>query len=297
MNTYGGHACPKPYWEYGRYTCSHRVFPYSCAHCFLAIVDPHKESGQSLYRQYAGKKGKIVLRSHWIRECVRAGSLQTFHTNWAGCKVDGTEKCGIWINISGSRFSITEPLLSRIRAPVAPIAPVVPVPAPAPAPPTTARRGRQARNAQSTQAAPAPMQMQPHLGHAQHMPPPPVPPSSLVPPPTSYSYQVYPPAPHPDARAPAQMQPPTSAPPQSWQAPNGIAPQQTHLHPQPPMPPRTHYRDDTWAGGYHHHPQDPSAPAPMAVDQTQPTGYDYRYRDDQPTWLENPDNYYSQPVS
>ncbi|KAG8213819.1 hypothetical protein J3R82DRAFT_10534 [Butyriboletus roseoflavus] len=56
------------------------------------LVDPHKESGQNLFRQYAGKKGKIVLHSRWVHECVRAGALQTFQNNWAGCKVTGTEK-------------------------------------------------------------------------------------------------------------------------------------------------------------------------------------------------------------
>jgi hypothetical protein len=55
-------------------------------------VDPHRESGQSLYRQYAGKKGKIVLDSRWVHECIKAGTLQTYHTNWAGCKVVGTEE-------------------------------------------------------------------------------------------------------------------------------------------------------------------------------------------------------------
>ncbi|KAJ7346578.1 hypothetical protein DFH08DRAFT_868642 [Mycena albidolilacea] len=55
------------------------------------LVDPHKRSGQNLYRQYANKKGKIVLDARWIRECIKAAALQTFATNWAGCKVDGTE--------------------------------------------------------------------------------------------------------------------------------------------------------------------------------------------------------------
>ncbi|KAI6026118.1 hypothetical protein PISMIDRAFT_221000 [Pisolithus microcarpus 441] len=56
------------------------------------LVDPHKESGQNLYRQYAGKKGKVVLHYRWIHECIRVGALQTFQNNWAGCKVTGTEK-------------------------------------------------------------------------------------------------------------------------------------------------------------------------------------------------------------
>ena len=55
-------------------------------------VDPHKESGQNLFRQYAGKKGKIVLHSRWVHECVRSGALQTFQNNWAECKVTGAEK-------------------------------------------------------------------------------------------------------------------------------------------------------------------------------------------------------------
>jgi hypothetical protein len=60
--------------------------------CNYISVDPHKESGQNLYRQYAGKKGKIVLHYRWVHECIRTGALQTFQNNWAGCKVTGTEK-------------------------------------------------------------------------------------------------------------------------------------------------------------------------------------------------------------
>ncbi|KAI0793243.1 hypothetical protein C8Q75DRAFT_797370 [Abortiporus biennis] len=56
------------------------------------LVDPHKESGQNLYRQYAGKKGKLVLNANWVIECVKAGLLQTYHTNFANCKVTGTER-------------------------------------------------------------------------------------------------------------------------------------------------------------------------------------------------------------
>lgn len=54
-------------------------------------VDPHKPSGQNLWRQYAGKKGKIVLNAQWVHECIKTNQLQTFHSNWAGCKVTGTE--------------------------------------------------------------------------------------------------------------------------------------------------------------------------------------------------------------
>ncbi|KJA20067.1 hypothetical protein HYPSUDRAFT_142746 [Hypholoma sublateritium FD-334 SS-4] len=55
------------------------------------LVDPHKPSGQNLWRQYAGKKGKIVLNAQWVHECIKTNQLQTFHSNWAGCKVTGTE--------------------------------------------------------------------------------------------------------------------------------------------------------------------------------------------------------------
>ncbi|KAJ3513439.1 hypothetical protein NLJ89_g2945 [Agrocybe chaxingu] len=55
------------------------------------LVDPHKPSGQNLWRQYAGKKGKIILDARWVHECVKANQLHNFHTNWAGCKVTGTE--------------------------------------------------------------------------------------------------------------------------------------------------------------------------------------------------------------
>ncbi|KAF7376115.1 hypothetical protein MSAN_00026400 [Mycena sanguinolenta] len=56
------------------------------------LVDPHRPSGQNLYRQYANKKGKVILDARWIRECIKLAALQTFATNWAGCKVDGTEE-------------------------------------------------------------------------------------------------------------------------------------------------------------------------------------------------------------
>ena len=47
---------------------------------------------------------------------------------------------------------------------------------------------------------------------------------------SSFPYSVYPPA---MDVAPRALQPPTSGPPQTWQAPNGIAPAQTHLAPPP----------------------------------------------------------------
>ncbi|KAF8149557.1 hypothetical protein B0H34DRAFT_734307 [Crassisporium funariophilum] len=55
------------------------------------LVDPYKASGQNLWRQYNGKKGKIILNASWIHECIKANQLQTFHSNYAGCKVTGNE--------------------------------------------------------------------------------------------------------------------------------------------------------------------------------------------------------------
>ncbi|KAJ7188307.1 hypothetical protein C8R46DRAFT_1054320 [Mycena filopes] len=37
------------------------------------------------------KRENLFSTARWIRECVKAAQLQTFATNWAGCKVDGTE--------------------------------------------------------------------------------------------------------------------------------------------------------------------------------------------------------------
>lgn len=55
-------------------------------------VDPLKESGQNLYRQYAGKKNKMILSYQWVYSCIRDKTLHGFATNWAGCKVTGQEQ-------------------------------------------------------------------------------------------------------------------------------------------------------------------------------------------------------------
>ena len=65
---------------------------YHRTYCLQRTVNPHTESGQNLYRQYIGKKGKVVLDARWIHECVKTGVLQTFVTNFAGCKVTGNEQ-------------------------------------------------------------------------------------------------------------------------------------------------------------------------------------------------------------
>ncbi|PPQ63735.1 hypothetical protein CVT24_004244 [Panaeolus cyanescens] len=56
------------------------------------LVDPYKPSGQNLYRQYANKKGKVILSARWVHECIKSNQLHTFRTNWAGCKVTGNEQ-------------------------------------------------------------------------------------------------------------------------------------------------------------------------------------------------------------
>lgn len=203
------------------------------------LVDPHKESGQNLYRQYAGKKGKVVLHYRWIHECIRVGALQTFQNNWAGCKVTGTEKLNL------------------------------PTPPPSQDGPACAT--------QSTQVPP----VQSAPPHPQTVPSV-VSPDPLVHPPQqgSYAYSVYGHAIPPLSRG---IQPPTVAPPQSWQAPNAIAPQHTHIPPQPPAmlsrPPHL-YRDGAWVPGFDQPPQIVSGPGA--------TAFDYRYRDDQPEWVPPP---------
>ncbi|KAF9244866.1 hypothetical protein BU15DRAFT_71233 [Melanogaster broomeanus] len=198
-------------------------------------VDPHKESGQNLYRQYAGKKGKVVLHHRWVHECVRLGALQTFQNNWAGCKVTGTETVN---------------------------------------PPAIVPSQNDSRAGPSTQVPPIQQPIPPTIT--------PIGPTDPLghPPQGSYGYPLYGHAMHPSPRA---MQPPTAAPPQSWQAPNAIAPQQTHMAPPQPLPgmlprPAQPYRDGPWVTPFDHPP-----PTHMVGGPSGPA-YDYRYRDDPPEW-------------
>jgi len=73
------------------WVCAIIVAQIALCSCRYNIVDPQKSSGQNLWRQYAGKKGKLVLDARWVHECIKAGQLQTIHSNWAGCKVTGSE--------------------------------------------------------------------------------------------------------------------------------------------------------------------------------------------------------------
>ena len=77
-------------------------------------MDPHKPSGQNLYRQYATKKTKIVLNAVWVHECIKANQLQTFHVNWAGCKVTGNERWAIFIIILSLLILYVTVSISRV---------------------------------------------------------------------------------------------------------------------------------------------------------------------------------------
>ncbi|KAG6861906.1 hypothetical protein C0995_009856 [Termitomyces sp. Mi166 len=239
------------------------------------LVDPHKVSGQNLWRQYTGKKGKIVLDSRWVHECIKANALQTFHTNWAGCKVTGTE--------------VITPVVETAPAP-APVPTPTPVPAPVASTSNAIETRSTARKRTRTNEStgPVPRQVHPpapapsppqHTIHPQVITPMTV--SSLVEA-QNYAYHpVYDPAMHP----PRPMEPAPAAP-QAWQASGAIAPQQTRLD-QPPMAsliPPGQYPDDGWGRyGQPPHPADSMA-APPAV-------Y-YRYREDQAAWVPTAHPYY-----
>ncbi|GLB45092.1 putative BRCT domain, a BRCA1 C-terminus domain [Lyophyllum shimeji] len=225
------------------------------------LVDPHKASGQNLWRQYTGKKGKIVLDSRWVHECVKANALQTFHTNWAGCKVTGTE---IVTPVSDPPFVASSSDAVETRS-------------------STRKRARpsDAVDPVARQVQPPPQQPQPL--HPQVITPMTV--NSLVDAHNSYPYHpVYGANMHPSRPMPP---PTTAAPPQTWQASGGIAPQQTHLAP-PPIPQMLHrppqFRDD-WAGY-----EQAAHPADAVGGPAGAAGYAYQYRDDQNAW--GPNAYY-----
>ncbi|KAG6832839.1 hypothetical protein H0H87_000193 [Tephrocybe sp. NHM501043] len=251
---YGGSICP-----------GYSGVPY-------ILVDPHKASGQNLWRQYAGKKGKIVLNSQWVHECIKANALQTFHTNWAGCKVTGSE------------------VVTPVPEPPPQTQPVPPTSNPNVIETRSSTRKRTRPNesvdsvSRQVQAAPPPPHPHPqHPMHPQVMTPMTV--SSLVEAHNNYNpyHTVYDPA--AAMHQPRPMQP-APAPPQTWQASGAIAPQQTRLD-QPPMAslmPPTQYTDEGWERyGQPSHPADPMAAPP---------GMYYRYRDDQAPWAAGAHTYY-----
>ncbi|CAL1707063.1 unnamed protein product [Somion occarium] len=225
------------------------------------LVDPHKESGQNLYRQYVGKKTKIVLDANWVIECVKAGELQTYQTNWAGCKVTGNEQV---IPPASAVASTSQAGPSNVH--MASVMPEQMVQAVAPPPPMMRQPTHTHALAQAAMPAPTTEQL---VQHQQ----------------AAYGYALYP---H------GAMHPSTSAPPQSWQTPNGIAPQQTHMAPAAHMMPRHphEYQDQQQAAWdpYHHH----HAAPPQQIVTNVPQEYDYRYRNEPPNWVATASEYYDQ---
>lgn len=62
-----------------------------------------------------------MLDARWIRECIKAAALQTFATNWAGCKLDGTETSVLYFEtrrvliIPSSQIQVTPSPRTRAR--------------------------------------------------------------------------------------------------------------------------------------------------------------------------------------
>ncbi|KZT11070.1 uncharacterized protein LAESUDRAFT_672779 [Laetiporus sulphureus 93-53] len=238
------------------------------------LVNPHRESGQSLFRQYVGKKGKIVLDAKWAYECVKAGAVQTYQDDWAGCKVTGKEQV-----LPASQNAETQAGPSSGDAGENDIAQPMPPTLPPP---------------------PAVLQQQPP--HVPPMLPPPISASSsdpLLPHPHPHPhpppYTFYPP-PHVDSRGmppPPVLHPPSVHPPQTWHE-GGIAPQQTQTNAPPPPPahimPHEAYRGPhEWSSPYHH-PPPPAVPPPAAMIAGQPPYQEYRYGQEQRPWP--PTDYY-----
>ena len=98
----------------------------------------------------------------------------------------------------------------------------------------------------------------------------------------TFPYPVY-------VHQPRGIQPPQ----QTWQGSSGIAPQQTHLTPIPHMINRAQFREDGW-DGYDHTAAQAAADG---LGGTASNGYDYRYRDDQQSWVAGPHPYYDPTVS
>ncbi|KAF5348670.1 hypothetical protein D9758_006809 [Tetrapyrgos nigripes] len=269
------------------------------------IVDPLKPSGQNLYRQYATKRGKIVLSYQWINECIEAGQLHTFHANWAGCKVTGNETAS--------------PIPAEIFS----------QPQTQPSPSTTVpdSHSQETVDVDPTSHQPQP---QPHQPLAQ-IPPPPPPPQPIHPQvlhPTTVQELVqfqYPTmyGPTPIAVPGVPVSVPVSPsrshlhthahthphPPQTWQA-SSIAPSQTqhqHIAPSQILHRATTYREDAWDGGYDHthahthehhahtHPHThPHTHTHAHEDDLNAAAgaYDYtRYREEEQTWVAQPQYY------
>ena len=106
---------------------------------------------------------------------------------------------------------------------------------------------------------------------------------AVEPPGTSFTYQTYQAQLPPATRT---MHPSPAAPPQTWQAPNSIAPEQTQGHlPQQIIQPRGPYREDTWDPTYQ-----PTGPPTGPIDHPSAPGYDY------PDQAWSSDQYFAQGV-
>ncbi|KAG8933362.1 hypothetical protein FRC01_009687 [Tulasnella sp. 417] len=253
------------------------------------LVDRTKESGQSLYRQYHNKKGKVVLDAQWVIACVQAGELLTFKRNWGGMKVTGNEVI----------IAEPQPEAPRAAAPELQLAPPPGTAEPAPAASGSGQRrkkkGRQAATSQNdadaaiqqplpaepptvtNPSAPQPSSHFPFSSAIPTLPPVPVAPSfpawshvapsSTVHPPHSHA--------HPSQAPAAPQAPPPSAAlstPQS-QTQSPLPPQQQsmtlaqiHHHPPPPhvlrgYPPATASASALTRGPWYGVPP----PAPAAV--------------------------------
>ncbi|OSD04039.1 hypothetical protein PYCCODRAFT_1387675 [Trametes coccinea BRFM310] len=267
------------------------------------LVDPHKASGQNLYRLHAGKKGKIVLSAQWVIRCVEARALQTYHTNFGGCKVTGSEMVNTLMQNVQARSdagSSAPPSHGVVAHPVPPEQ-VIPQQHQAQQPQQAVQQPAQPSQPQPPPQPHPPPVAHPHApptqGHA--VPPPGMPmahPAHMVPHQGPFPYPVY----GNPMEVPRAMQPPTSGPPQTWQAANGIAPSQTHIAPPPPPPApgqQDHpmmdrhpaYGEDqqAWNNAYHH-----MQPPPPGMVPPPPPEYAYRYREDQAGWV--PEGYYAQ---
>ncbi|KAJ4483473.1 hypothetical protein J3R30DRAFT_3835326 [Lentinula aciculospora] len=228
------------------------------------LVDPLKPSGQNLYRQYASKKGKIILHFRWVHECIKACQLQTFQTNWAGCKVTGAETA--LVPTPSELLSQTPQVISSQSRANGTIHD------------SLRRRDRQTVQVEEARQIvpppPPPAPIHPQILHTSiHV-------DTLVHSQNHFPYQIYTPPPAHSLHSQRTLQTP---PPQTWQAP-GIAPHQTHVDAPSQLLNRSPYRDEAW-GEYNNHSQAP--------DTMNPAAYDYRYRDPSP-WA--PATYYDPPT-
>ncbi|KIP06616.1 hypothetical protein PHLGIDRAFT_90682 [Phlebiopsis gigantea 11061_1 CR5-6] len=221
------------------------------------LVDPLKDSGQSLYRQYANKKNKIILNAHWVYHCIRDKTLHGFASNWADCKVTGQEHYPYTMYppayappVHPSGVPPMHPsAMSNVLPPAAPVA-------------------------QASQAGPSTSAAPPQTVHGHPMPI------------TASSYGVQPP-----------LNPDGSAPPQTWQAANAMPGPPPNLPPPPPGYPRYDYREwSAYAQPPPPGAATPHQPPPPPGAMQHPE-YDYRYgrEHEQPQWVPDPAaEYYAQ---